>query len=130
MPLGARSRATARSCQATPNCSWWLAEPAAKSHYVREVDGDAPAAGLQIYQPAGRPPLAQRIEGELGRMRRALANLIDFFPMNRRQVEQRLLENDCGTDLGRLLRGRQVPAERLPPSHHATAPRSKTSCGG
>jgi hypothetical protein len=60
--------------------------------------------------PEGAPPpdaaLAQRIEGELDRMRQVLANLIDFSGMSRREVERRLLENDCGTDLGRLLSGR------------------------
>jgi hypothetical protein len=50
--------------------------------------------------PPADAPLAQRIEGELGRMRRALANLIEFSGMSRREVERRLLENDCGTDLG------------------------------
>ena len=62
---------------------------------------DPAAAG-----PAAGAPLAQRIAGELGRMRQALANLIEFSGMSRRQVERRLLENDCGTDLGRLLSGR------------------------
>jgi len=60
--------------------------------------------------PEGAPPpdasLAQRIEGEQDRMRQALSNLIEFSGMSRREAERRLLENDCGTDLGRLLSGR------------------------
>ena len=39
-------------------------------------------------------------------MRKALSNLIEFSGMSRREVERRLLESDCGTDLGRLLSGR------------------------
>jgi len=50
--------------------------------------------------------LAQRIEGELGLMRQVLSNLIEFSGMSRREVERRLLESNCGTDLGRLLSGR------------------------
>jgi hypothetical protein len=63
---------------------------------------DPAAAG-----PAADAPLAQRIAGELGRMRQALANLIEFSGLSRREVERRLLDNDCGTNLGRLLSGRQ-----------------------
>jgi hypothetical protein len=61
---------------------------------------------------AGSPAddsLALRIEGELGQMRKALSNLIEFSGMSRREVERRLLESDCGTDLGRLLSGRLDP---------------------
>jgi hypothetical protein len=32
-------------------------------------------------------------------MRRALANLIEFSGLSRRQVQRRMLENDCDTDL-------------------------------
>jgi hypothetical protein len=39
-------------------------------------------------------------------LRTTLCHLIDLSGLSRRQVEQRLLENDCGTDLGRLLSGR------------------------
>jgi hypothetical protein len=56
--------------------------------------------------PPADASLALRIEGELGQMRKALSNLIEFSGMSRREVERRLLESDCGTDLGRLLSGR------------------------
>jgi hypothetical protein len=39
-------------------------------------------------------------------MRKALANLIEFSGMSRREVERRLCQRGCGTDLGRLLSGR------------------------
>jgi hypothetical protein len=56
--------------------------------------------------PPADAPLAQRIEGELGRMRQALAHLIEFSGISRREVERRLCQRHCGTDLGRLLSGR------------------------
>jgi hypothetical protein len=68
---------------------------------VRPPRSDPEGAG-----PPADAPLAQRIEGELGQMRQALANLIEFSGLSGRQVERRLLESDCGTDLGRLLGGR------------------------
>jgi hypothetical protein len=50
--------------------------------------------------------LAQRVEGEVERMRWVLAQLIEFSGKSRREVERRLLQRGCGTDLGRLLSGR------------------------
>jgi hypothetical protein len=55
--------------------------------------------------PAG-PSLSQQVAGEVGRMREALAHLIELSGMSRREVEQRLCQRGCGTDLGRLLKGR------------------------
>jgi hypothetical protein len=68
---------------------------------VRPPRSDPEGAG-----PPADAPLAQRVEGEVGRMREALANLIDFSRLSRREVERRLLQSGCGTDLGRLLSGR------------------------
>jgi hypothetical protein len=51
---------------------------------MREVDGDAPTIGPRRCVPPADAPLAQRIEGELGRMRQALANLTEFCGMSRR----------------------------------------------
>jgi hypothetical protein len=51
-------------------------------------------------------PLGQRVESEVGRMRETLSHLIEFSGMSRREVEQRLGQRGCGTDLGRLLSGR------------------------
>jgi len=51
-------------------------------------------------------PLPPLIESDLGYMRELLGNLIDFSGISRREVEMRLLEAGCGTDLGRLLHGR------------------------
>lgn len=45
-------------------------------------------------------------EAEVVRARETLSHLIEFSGMSRRQVEKRLLEEGCGTDLGRLLSGR------------------------
>jgi hypothetical protein len=39
-------------------------------------------------------------------MRQALAHLIEFSGISRREVERRLCQRHCGTDLGRLLSGR------------------------
>ena len=39
-------------------------------------------------------------------MRETLAHLIDFSGLSRREVERRLCQKGCGTDLGRLLAGR------------------------
>jgi hypothetical protein len=50
--------------------------------------------------------LAQRVEGEVDQIRRTLSNLIDFSSLSRREVGLRLLESDCGSDIGRLLSGR------------------------
>jgi hypothetical protein len=66
----------------------------------------APRSGPEGAGPSVDAALAQRIEGELGLMRQVLSNLIEFSGMSRREVERRLLESDCGTDLGRLLSGR------------------------
>jgi hypothetical protein len=60
-------------------------------------------------QKAGLPAeaaLRQRIEREVDQMRHALVNLIEFSGMSQREVEQRLCQSGCGTDLGRLLSGR------------------------
>jgi len=43
---------------------------------------------------------------EIARARNALRMLISLSMMSRRQVERRLVEQNCGTDLGRLLTGR------------------------
>jgi hypothetical protein len=56
--------------------------------------------------PPADAPLALRIERDIGRMRRALGDLVEFSGMSRRDVERRLRECGCGTDLGRLLSGR------------------------
>jgi hypothetical protein len=45
-------------------------------------------------------------DAEVERARQALRGLIDLSMMSRREVERRLLEQGCGTDLGRLLSGR------------------------
>jgi hypothetical protein len=50
--------------------------------------------------------LPSLIESDIRYMRELLGNLIDFSGMSRREVEMRLLEAGCGTDLGRLLHGR------------------------
>lgn len=57
-------------------------------------------------QLADAAPLAQRVGTEVDRMREALDQLIEFSGMSRRVVERRLLMNDCGTDLNRLLSGK------------------------
>jgi hypothetical protein len=66
----------------------------------------APRSDPEGAGPTVDAALAQRIEGELGLMRQVLSHLIEFSGMSRREVERRLLESDCGTDLGRLLSGR------------------------
>ena len=45
-------------------------------------------------------------EAEVVRARETLSHLIEFSGMSRREVERHLLEQGCGTDLGRLLSGR------------------------
>lgn len=45
-------------------------------------------------------------EAEVVRARETLSHLIELSGMSRREVEKRLLEQGCGTDLGRLLSGR------------------------
>jgi hypothetical protein len=45
-------------------------------------------------------------EAEVARARETLGHLIELSGMTRREVERRLLEQGCGTDLGRLLSGR------------------------
>jgi hypothetical protein len=63
-------------------------------------------SGAQSVVPPAGPSLSQQVAGEVGRMREALAHLIEFSGMSRREVEQRLCQRGCGTDLGRLLKGR------------------------
>jgi hypothetical protein len=43
---------------------------------------------------------------EVARSRETLSHLIELSGLSRREVEKRLLEQGCGTDLGRLLSGR------------------------
>jgi hypothetical protein len=45
-------------------------------------------------------------KAEVDRTRQTLAHLIELSGLSRREVERRLLEEGCGTDLGRLLGGR------------------------
>jgi hypothetical protein len=45
-------------------------------------------------------------EAEVVRAREILSHLIELSGMSRREVERQLLEQGCGTDLGRLLSGR------------------------
>src|SRR5260370_14092182 len=45
-------------------------------------------------------------KAEVNRSRETLAHLIELSGSSRREVERRLLEQGCGTDLGRLLSGR------------------------
>lgn len=45
-------------------------------------------------------------EAEVIRARGTLSHLIELSGLSRREVERRLLEQGCGTDLGRLLSGR------------------------
>ncbi len=45
-------------------------------------------------------------KAEMERARRILGELIELSGLSRREVERRLLEEGCGTDLGRLLAGR------------------------
>lgn len=45
-------------------------------------------------------------EAEVTRAREILSHLIELSGMSRREVERHLLEQGCGTDLGRLLSGR------------------------
>jgi hypothetical protein len=45
-------------------------------------------------------------EGEVARIRELLKHLIELAGLSQREVETRLLEQGCGTDLGRLLSGR------------------------
>jgi hypothetical protein len=71
--------------------------------------GDAHAIGGAAQRDAGPPadrPLSEQVESEVGRMRESLFHLIEFSGMSRREVERRLCERGCGTDLGRLLSGR------------------------
>ena len=63
-------------------------------------------SGTQGAMPEAGASLSQQVAGEVGRMREALAHLIDFSGMSRRELEQRLCQRGCGTDLGRLLKGR------------------------
>lgn len=44
---------------------------------------------------------------EVARVTEALNRLVKHSGLSRREVERRLLEQGCGTDLGRLLSGRQ-----------------------
>ena len=63
-------------------------------------------SGAQGAVPEAGASLSQQVAGEVGRMREARAHLIEFSGMSRREVEQRLCQRGCGTDLGRLLSGR------------------------
>jgi hypothetical protein len=45
-------------------------------------------------------------KAEVVRSRETLSHLIELSGLSRREVERRLLEQGCGTDLGRLLGGR------------------------
>lgn len=45
-------------------------------------------------------------EGEVARIREMLRHLIELAGLSQREVEKRLFEQGCGTDLGRLLSGR------------------------
>ncbi|HEV3076441.1 MAG TPA: hypothetical protein VHB47_18605 [Thermoanaerobaculia bacterium] len=45
-------------------------------------------------------------EAEVVRAREILSHFIELSGMSRREVERHLLEQGCGTDLGRLLSGR------------------------
>jgi hypothetical protein len=45
-------------------------------------------------------------EAEVVRARETLGHLIELSGMSRREVERHLLDQGCGTDLGRLLSGR------------------------
>jgi hypothetical protein len=45
-------------------------------------------------------------KAEVGRSRKTLAHLIELSGSSRREVERRLVEEGCGTDMGRLLSGR------------------------
>jgi hypothetical protein len=56
--------------------------------------------------PPAAAALSQRVDAELDRMREALLHLIEFSTMSQREVERRLRQRGCGTDLGRLLSGR------------------------
>jgi hypothetical protein len=56
--------------------------------------------------PPAAAALSQQVAGEVDRMRQALLHLIEFSTMSQREVEQRLRQRGCGTDLGRLLSGR------------------------
>jgi hypothetical protein len=56
--------------------------------------------------PPAAAALSQRVDAEVDRMREALLHLIEFSTMSQREVEQRLRQGGCGTDLGRLLSGR------------------------
>ena len=44
--------------------------------------------------------------GDVARSRETLSHLIELSGLSRREVEKRLLEQGCGTDLGRLLSGK------------------------
>lgn len=69
---------------------------------MRHARANSKGAG----QLADAAPLAQQVGTEVERMREALDQLIEFSGMSRRVVERRLLMNDCGTDLNRLLSGK------------------------
>jgi hypothetical protein len=59
----------------------------------------------QNLKPVGET--ANRWSGSaVDRARELLRDLIELSGISRREVERRLLEQDCGTDLGRLLSGR------------------------
>jgi hypothetical protein len=45
-------------------------------------------------------------KAEVERTRETLSHFIELSGLSRREVEKRLLEKGCGTDLGRLLSGR------------------------
>jgi hypothetical protein len=78
-----------------------MSEPESSEWGARHVQAHPRAADR-----SDNAPLAQRVKVEVERMRVALDHLIEFSGMSRREVERRLLSNDCGTDLGRLLSGR------------------------
>ena len=55
---------------------------------------------------AAAAALAQRVEADVGQLRKALRQLSDLSGMSRRAVEQCLLGTRCGVDVTRLLAGR------------------------
>jgi hypothetical protein len=70
--------------------------------------------------PPADASLALRIEGELGQMRKALSNLIEFSGVSRREVERRLLPRaqDLADELQDFMReatGIPMPADRHRP---------------
>ena len=87
--------------QRSPPLGWRWGRGARRSGGDAMRDGSASESSPVVDAEAGNTT-----RGALTRAREVLSSLIELSGMSRREVERRLLAEDAGTDLGRLLGGR------------------------